>query len=227
MRGLQKQTDDDNKTFLLIKHGSICRESKTPRSGFDPVQVNNPRTGETITKYVEKYKSVEAMVTRLEWYDTADRYDARYLGWKLHLDAAGTPCVLDLPFESRACTRFMKCAENVDWTLPVEFQAFVGSDDKTVFVMRQNGELIRQRYTRDEPGDCPEPVKTMKGWNYDAQAQWLHQRMIDRVVPEIEEAQDLVGSEAIEPARAPHAHAQAAAAGSPSSETYREDDIPF
>ena len=121
MKGLQQAGDGG--IFLHIKHGTICEESKGPREGFSPIEVTNPRSGQTSTKYIKKYKLVEAMIKRIEWYER--EYDnTPFMGWKIVMDADGTACTLDLPLQSQTATRFMKLAENLDFTKPVEFSAW-------------------------------------------------------------------------------------------------------
>lgn len=223
MKGLQEKTDA-GATFLVVKHHSICQESKTEQPGYTPVEVKNPRSGEIITKYIKQYNGVEALICKMEWYDRTHG-DDRYIGWKLHLNADGTPCILDLPFESRACNRFMKTAENIDYTKPVEFRAwFDKKSEATAFYIGQEGESVRQAYTKEEPGDCPPPVQhsVSKKWNFDAQKEFLHGRMIDVVIPMIEEAENIMPQ--LEYARA------ASASGSQDhapEEDLSDDDIPF
>lgn len=184
MKGLQERTDDG--IFLVIKHGGIVQESKNPREGFVPIEVPNIRTGDNTIKYIKRYKGVEALIKRIEWYDR-EYADTRFMGWKLVLDADGTACTLDLPFESRVGTRFMKLAENIDYSQPVEFSAWKGPDDKTAFSVKQNGENVPQKYTRDEPGDCPPPVQGFnKKWSFDAQKEFLHARMLEAVIPKFQ-----------------------------------------
>lgn len=184
MKGLQEKSDDG--IFLQIKHGCICQESKTPREGFVPIEVPNVRTGEKVTKYIKRYKGVEALVRKIDWYSR--EYDnTKFMGWKLLLDANGTACTLDFPFESRVGDRFMKVAENLDFTLPIEFSAWKGPDDKTALVIKQNNESVPQKYTRENPGDCPVPEKGFNGkWNFDKQKEFLHKRMIEFVIPKVQ-----------------------------------------
>lgn len=187
MKGLQERSDA-GVVFLAIKHFSLCEESKTEREGFSPVEVKNPRTGATSIKYIKRYKAVEAMVKKIEWRDVPWE-DRNYQSWKIHLDAAGTPCTLDIAFESNACSRFMKMAENIDWSQPVEFAAWKSQDDKTAFSVKQNGQNVPQKYTRDNPGDCPPPVQNRTGkWNYDAQTDFLYDRMMNVVIPKVDAA---------------------------------------
>src|SRR5688572_2415022 len=99
MKGLQEQSASGT-TYLVIKHSSICEESKTPVVGFEPVEVENPRTHEKITKYIKRYRGVEALVCKIEWYER-EHEGTPFMGYKVHLDAAGVPCVLDLPLKAR------------------------------------------------------------------------------------------------------------------------------
>lgn len=186
MKGLQEKNSDG--VFLQIKHHCICQESRSPREGFVPIDVKNVRTGETITKYIKRYKGVEALIKKIEWYDR--EYDGtRFMGWKLLLDANGTICTLDFPFESRMGDRFMKTAENIDFSRPVEFSAWKGPDDRTALTIKQAGQNVSQKYTKDNPGECPVPVKGFNGkWNFDKQKEFLHKRMLDVVIPRAQAA---------------------------------------
>lgn len=184
MKGLQEKTDGG--IFLHIKHGTICEESKIPKEKFVPIEVTNPRSGQTSTKYIKPYKLVEAMIKRIEWYER--EYDGTpFMGWKLVLDADGVACTLDLPLQSQTATRFMKLAENIDFTKPVEFSAWKTPEDKTALSVKQEGNNIPQKYTKDNPGECPPPVQGFgKKWNYDAQTQFLHEKMTQVVIPKLQ-----------------------------------------
>lgn len=189
MKGLQKKSDS-GVIFLAVKHNSLVRESKGPKEGFEEIEVDNPRTKEKVKKYIERFSAVEGMVTKIEWYDTEQKYENRYQGWKIHLDAAGDPVVLDLPFSSIPASRFMKLAENINWAKPVEFRAWKDiKRDATAFWVGQDNESVLQKYTKDNPGECPAPTQNARGkWNYDAQMDWLFGRMKDVVVPAVEKA---------------------------------------
>lgn len=188
-KGLQKKSDS-GAIFLAVKHNSLVRESKGPKEGFEEIEVENPRTKEKVKKYIERFSAVEGAVTKIEWYDTEQKYDVRYQGWKIYIDANTEQVVLDLPFSSIPASRFMKVAENIDWTKDVEFRAWKDrSGDKTAFWVGQNNESVHQKYTRDNPGDCPPPIQNFKGdWKYDDQMEFLFTRMKEVVIPAVEKA---------------------------------------
>lgn len=189
MKGLQKKSESDV-VFLTVKHGSLVRESKGPRAGFEEIEVINPRSGEKIKKYVERFSAVEGMITKIEWYDTEQKYENRYQGWKIHIEAANDSVILDLPFASIPASRFMKLAENIDWSKPVEFRAWKDvKRDATAFWVGQGNESIPQKYTAAHPGDCPAPVQNTRGkWNYDAQMDFLQKQMNEVVIPAVQKA---------------------------------------
>ena len=189
MKGLMEKTDS-GVIFLAVKHNSLVQESKGPRQGFEEIEVENPRTREKVKKFIKRYSAVEGMVTKLEWYDTEQKYENRYQGWKIHMDAKDVPVVLDLPFASIPASRFMKLAENINWSKPVEFRAWKDlRESKTAFWVGQGNESVPQKYTRDNPGDCPPPVQNFKGdWKYDAQIEFLFKRMQEVVIPAVQAA---------------------------------------
>lgn len=184
MKGLQERTGG-NGIFLAIKHHDIVQESKRERDGFEPINITL-RSGEVITKYIKRYSGVEAMITKIEWYDR--EYGGRhYKGWKIYLDADGTPCVLDLDFNSRHATRFMKLAENLDFSKPVQFSAWHDTkDDVTAFNVKQDGASVRQKYTMDNPGACPPPKERMGGkLDFGDQEDFLFNQMMRVVIPQL------------------------------------------
>ena len=170
--------NEPQKPLLQIKHQSICLESREPMDGYDPIEVQNPRTGETITKYVKKYRSVEGFVDKAEWYKRKDeKLNITFAGYKIHISDEGEHYALDIPFGTAAYSYFVKAAENVNWTQKVEFAAWKDKEGKTAFVMLQGGQSVKQKYTATHPGDCPAPTKkatpTGDKWDFTDQEIWL------------------------------------------------------
>lgn len=188
MKGFQQRSESTGR-FFLVKHNCICEESSKERPGFEPVEVMNPSTKEVAIKFIKRYDFLEAMVKKIEWRDTEEKYDQRYMSWKIHLDADGEKGTLEIPFNSRVGDRFMKLAENIDFSKPVEFRAWRDNDDKTAFIVKQDDQNIPQKYTKAHPGDCPPPVQKFGGkWNFDDQSEFLHRQMMTIVLPRVEAA---------------------------------------
>lgn len=188
---LKEKSEHNDSVFLVVKHHTICQESKEPREGWRPVPVTNPRTGENITKYIRAYDGVTGYINKLEWYDRTDEQSgARFIGYKIHMSDGDQSVVLDLPFRSMGYRVFMKIAENLDYGKQVEFAAWHDrKEDRTAFLARQDGASIKHRYTVSNPGECPPPVKNdLTGkWDFSAQEVWLKQQIDAEVVPVVEQ----------------------------------------
>jgi hypothetical protein len=184
MRGLEMDTGPRN-IFLQVKnYGGICEVRNQPADGFELEMVPNPKTNKDVPKYVKKYRGVEALVVHIERYDTGDKYDVRYTGLKLDLNAAGLACVLDLPFGSTASNRFMKCSPNIDFSQPVEFRAWRDSENGVAFLIRQDGNTVPQKWSADNMGDMPPAVEKKRGgWDYTEQEDWLIEYMDTNIIP--------------------------------------------
>lgn len=186
MKGFQQRTAT-NGHFFVVKHNTICEESSKEREGYEPVEVMNPQTKEVSIKFIKRYDALEAMVTKIEFRDTGDQYEQRYVSWKIHLDANGESGVLEIPFNSRVGDRFMKLAENLNFSEPIEFRAWRDGEGKTAFIVKQEGQSVPQKYSKADPGKCPPPVQRLGGkWNFDDQSEFLHNQMLTVVIPKLE-----------------------------------------
>lgn len=191
MKGFVEDTGQ-SALWLAVKHHSIVEESKREREGFAPVNVTNPRTGDVTTKFIKRYKAIEGFVRKIEYRE--NEFDSvKYQSWKIHIvNDEGKLGILDLSLNSNPGSRFMKLAENIDFTKPVEFSAWHDTkDDKTAFIVRQNEQSIPQKYTRENPGDCPEPTQRGRQgkWDYTEQEDFLYERMVNVVIPAVDAAE--------------------------------------
>jgi len=179
-------------TRLFAKYFTLCQVSKTPREGFKPITVQNPQTEDEVTKYIKSYDKVIGYITKIEWRDTEEKYDQQFLSWNIHLDdGEGMKVVLSLDFDSAPSSRFMNLAENIDFTKMVEFSAWrdvSGKAPKTAFAVKQDGQNVPQKYTKDNTGERPEMVKELGKWNSRTQMIWLHGRMMNVVIPAVDAA---------------------------------------
>lgn len=184
---LREKTESNSK-FLVVKHHSLCLESKEPKEGYEEITVHNPQTDHDQQKWIKRYAAVDGMVSKLEWYDTRESYKTRFLGVKVHLKDNGEYFQLDLPFNSRPYDSFTKMAENIDFTKPVEFSVWHDrKTDNTAFAIRQGGIPVKWKYTRDDMGECPVPTQDAFGkWNFQKQREWLYHRLVEVIIPQVE-----------------------------------------
>lgn len=181
------ETTESTGQFLVIKHGGICLESKEPKEGYDQITVHNPKTGQDQPKWIKRFKAVDGKVKRIEWYNRETDFGT-FMGVKIHLRDKGEYYQLDLPFNTRAFDSFSKLVENIDFTQPVEFSAWFDKEGHTAFCVRQDGGTVKWKYTKDNMGDCPEPKKSKLGkWNFDEQREWLVDRIVNVVIPHVDE----------------------------------------
>jgi len=233
----QREETQNNVTYLVVKHHSLCEESKTPKEGFEPVEVFNPKTKETTTKYIDKWGAVTGYITKIDVYDTKDTYQTRFQGFKIHID---DEVVVDLPQKTAAYDAFCKSCENIDYSKPVTFSAYHNrSKDRTGFSIKQDGQGVDWNYTKDNMGDCP-------AWEIDEdgepdtrkQRAFLKSRVVDFAVPAVEAANAArnAATSTSGEAEAPKAEAATASAGgkgkgkgksAPAPAPVDEDEIPF
>lgn len=176
---------EGNKVFLKIKHGGIVQESKTEREGYKKVE--GEFDGKPYKKWIRLYKAVAGYINKVEKYDRESN-GRKFRGWNIFIDADGTDCVLDIPFDSRVNSRWMKIAESIDYSKPVRFSAWHDAKtDSMAFNAQQDGVSVPQKYTRENPGNMPEPTQRASGkWDYGAQEDFLTDRIIKFVIPAVE-----------------------------------------
>lgn len=221
-------------TYLVVKHHSICEESKVPKEGFEEVEVFNPKTKETLAKWIDKWGSVSGFVQSVEQYDSGDTYETRFQSLKINID---DEVILDLPLKTPAYDTFCKTAENIDFSKEVTFSAYHNKKkDRTAFSVKQDGEGIDWKYTIDNPGDCPPWEKDEDGeWDSRKQRAFLKQRITDVVIPAVQAAAaERNGTAEVAEASAPEAETKTKAAGAGASKSkakkaveVRDDDLPF
>ncbi len=181
-----EEYDEGNGIFLKIKHGCICTESKVEREGYKKVE-GALQDGTPWKKWIRPYKAVSGYVDKMERYDR--EFEGRkFRGWSITINDAGNIYFLDIPFTSRVNSRWMKLAESIDYTKPVRFSAWHDrKTDSTAFNVQQDGVSVPQKYTREDPGNMPEPIQRASGkWDYGAQEDFLVERLLKFVIPNVE-----------------------------------------
>lgn len=179
-----EEYDNSGKKFLHLKYGHLCEVSKSEIDGWTRFD-GSTKDGTKFTKWYKAYRAVSGYVTKIEKYEKEFGN-----GWNVSIDADGVKCNLDIPFASRANGRFLKLAENIDWSKPVRFSAWQDKKTDTLaFNVQQDGVTVPQKYTRETPHDCPEPVQRASGkWDYGAQEDFLVDRMMNVVIPAVNAA---------------------------------------
>lgn len=187
----------ENKTkYLEIKYFSLWQSLTEPVDGCDTEMPTNPKTGEKVTKYGYKYEQLTGFARKLEWYDTEQKYDQRYLGFKLTIqDHRDNVAVLDIPYKSAFFTRFAKCAANFDWSKEFELRVWRAFNrernaDETAFGLKQDGQKIPVFFSRDNPSGMPEPdIDEVTGKSdYRRVNTFFAKYLKDTVAPMIEQA---------------------------------------
>lgn len=177
---------EGNGIWLKIKHGHICQESKVEKDGYRKVE-GFLQDGTPWKKWIRPYKAVSGYIDKIEPYDR-EHNGRKFRGWDIVINDGDSEFHLDIPFESRVNSRWMKVAEMIDYSKPVRFSAWHDNkSDSTAFNVQQDGVSVPQKYTRENPGDMPEPIQRSSGkWDYGAQEDFLVERMKKFVIPNVE-----------------------------------------
>lgn len=187
--GLKENSNNGGGNILVVQRGALCLKSDTPIDGYEKVE-GETSDGNPYVKYVKKFGALDGMVTGINWYDTEDQYDTRFQGIKITIEDDTEHFLLDLPYASKAYDAFTRFADNIDFTKTVEFVAYPDRErkDSTVFNAKQDGQIIRQKYTKSNLGDCPPAVENKRTgkWNFDAQREWLLDNLLENIVPKIQ-----------------------------------------
>lgn len=194
--GLTKRSDSDI-VYLQAKHFCLWREIKNAVEGCETVQVNNPKTGATVTKHGFKYDTVEGHVVKLEKYDR-EYSGTRFFGFKLHIQDGPARFVLDMPYQSQILRRFLRTAPNVDWDEPLAITVFKSkpttgaknADGMIGVWFQQHGETVKPYFTRDQPHGMPNATQDpdTHEWDFKTQHRWLVDRLKSETVLDIETA---------------------------------------
>lgn len=231
---LEKRSSS-NTVFLQAKHYCLWQEIKKPVDGCETVEVTNPKTGESLTKYGFAFNSVSGRVMKLVKYDTERKYATRFFGFKLSLLDGSDSYVFDMPYNSQALRRFLAVAPSVDWTLPLSITVFKGKKQESsgaepiVVWFRQRGETVKAYFSREQPHGMPPAVQDQhsKEWDFKAQRRWLVDYLVDNIIPAIEAAAR-ISAPPMEPDRDEPDHIEPAVSDDPyAGQGITDEDVPF
>lgn len=181
--------------FLQAKHFCLWQELKEIGPACDAIEVTNPKTKETTTKYGYKYETVTGFVVDLTWYDTGDKYSTRYFGFKMKIRDVDQEYSLDMPYKSQILRRFLRTVDNIDWNKPLSISVFKGraedgKDPQIGIWFRQNGETVRPYFTKENPNGMPSATydKDTQEWDFKAQHSWLVAHLKEDIIPKVLDA---------------------------------------
>ncbi|HNC58899.1 MAG TPA: hypothetical protein PLP33_25970 [Leptospiraceae bacterium] len=137
--------------YLKIADFSICEKYSTEQPGWAVLKTKDS-TGKEYTSWIKRYRGVEGIITGIEFVTRIlpGTNGTKVSSWKITLSDNGEKYSLDIPSTSPAASRFVKLAENIDPTQPVEISAWKDTSEakpKLAFMVKQNGANIPQKYT--------------------------------------------------------------------------------
>lgn len=187
---LQEQSATNIK-YLSIFQGYLTESTKTEREGFKRVETENPSTKETVVKFIKQYKALTAKIVSIEYNKVAVN-GTTLTSWNLYLTDREDGEInyrLQLSANQNAAQRFLKMADNIDFSEPIEISAWLAVEEgkkKTAFVIKQNGQNVPQYWTKDNLPAPKQNPRTDK-WDYSEQEDFLFTHMMDKIIPALHE----------------------------------------
>jgi hypothetical protein len=141
--------------------------------------------------YEKKYDEVEGMVKSIN-YTTKNIGDKSVNQIEVTLNDEGKDFLVQIPWSMRIRDHFIKRIVNVDFKKPISIKLFKDKEkDTCVLNIKQNDVTVPMSFTKDNPGDLPQPVKkTVKGvdtFDYTMVEEFLYQELmkISEIVQEV------------------------------------------
>lgn len=210
MAGLVER-NKGNTIWLQIIDRNICQRSNKPVEGWEEYKSEKA----TSPSWIKRYRSIEdAYITNISWFERKlPNSDTILVGWNVRFEVEGQSLVLQLP-TNQTCSRFMKLADNIDFTQPVTISVWKSKDDdgkdQTALSVKQNGANVPQAWNKNNlpPG---KKLKTGK-WDFSEQEDLLIENMTKSVIPKLKEVHPSVSESSEEES---------------STEAATDEEIPF
>lgn len=177
-----------------IKHFGLSHTLNHSEPGYEAMEVFNPGSQKTETKYVQKFDAIEGMVISAEWYDRKDDSGKRYVGYLLTVDVDEEVINLDFPFGKSAYRVLMRHGRNVDWSKRIKISAWKsktnqGKDTHGVCLWQAGPDgkdvVIKSAHTVENPNGCPAPIQKLGKWDFSDAEVWLKEQFDKVCVPKI------------------------------------------
>lgn len=170
--------------WLQIIDRNICQRSNQPVDGWEQYQSEKATT----PSWIKRYRGIEdAYITDIRWFERKlPNSDTILVGWNVRFEVEGQSLVLQLP-TNPTCSRFMKLADNIDFTQPVTISVWKSKDDdgkeSTALSVKQNGANVPQAWNKD---NLPAAKKLKTGkWDFSEQEDFLIENMTNVVIPKL------------------------------------------
>lgn len=194
--------------FLKIADYSIAEKYSSEQEGWEVLKTQD-NTGKEYTSWIKRYRTVDGLITKIEFTKrTLPGTTTELSSWNIHLfdNTLNERYVLSIPATSPAASRFVKLAENIDPTLPVEIAAWKDTSDakpKQAFMVKQVGNNVPQKYSIKDNAlsdysnpdwkDAPALVIRRNGdKDWGAIEDFLFERMETVVIPRFSQNEEVV-----------------------------------
>lgn len=140
-----------------------------------------------------EYTDLEGIITKVELREHEE------FGQQLCIDVSDEKSVyqMQLPLSSSHADVFLNKSENIDFKKPVHFAPYQftpkGEEkEKRGMVIKQNGEKVESKWTKENPGEIPElEKKKVKGkeiWDNSKRIDFYVETVIPAIQAELQEA---------------------------------------
>lgn len=197
---LKEKTNNPNRKFLSILDGMLVErftsKDQEPPEGFrtylkETKEVDKGGNKIKAKHVIKEYNEVSGFITDIKWYANPIKKNGvetgqKAFGWKISFSDGE---VLDLVAKQNPANRFAKMAPNIDFNKSVELRAFSDDRGRANLYISQDGQNVPQKYTKDNPNGLPQFKKMSDDtWNSADHDEFLHQVMLNEVVPAVQAA---------------------------------------
>ena len=158
----------NNKTFVSIAGGYLTTRVSEGTAGAVARQLTKGKNeGQTV--YELKFKSLTGVISKIE-------YLTKEFGSFIEVTVTdGEDYTLQIAWEDFGVRdSFIKRLPNIDPEKEVEFTAWKNNEGHTVFLIKQDGEICKMAFTRDNPNGMPEATKNKLGkWDFSKAEEFL------------------------------------------------------
>ena len=172
---LKKNTNSNNISFLTVVKGRLARRVPEGTDGAESRELENgPNKGSII--FEEFFSEVSGYLIGKGLVETpyGDMIEI-----SLKDPEEDESYQIRIPWDSRIRDQFVRRIPEIDVEKPIEIVCFPDKKDQApVLLVKQGGEILKNHFTRESPGDCPPAEKKIdkKGketWSFEERDAFL------------------------------------------------------